>query len=461
MVMSKQFLPYEPEQMLLMPPSMREWLPEGHLAYFISDVVDTLDISEIFVVYEAETRGAPAFHPAMVTKIIFYGLCRGVYSSRKLARGCEEEIPFRVLAAGHHPDFRTISMFRKRHLKALARLFKEVVVLCGRAGLVGLAHLSIDGTKVLANASKHSAMSYGRMVEEEKRLLLEIEGLLVQGQRQDEAEDGEYGSDRRGDELPEELAFRERRLAKIREAKAALDREAREGAEARKAKRWRDECKAAAGGKRLPGPKANTDVKEPEAKAQKNFTDPDSRIMKDSNKAFVQAYNGQAAVDSDSQIIVACDVTNCANDCASLPPMIEQTVENTGYTPAECSADTGYFSNDNIEFLEGRQIDAFIPPDKQCHGKQCKPGVCSDRDHQCAADRQRAKLVTDEGRERYGLRKQTIEPVFGQIKSERGFRQFLLRGLDNVKAEWALVCLGHNLLKLYRHGSLDLVVGSR
>ena len=455
--MSKQFLPYEPDQLFLMPPSMRDWLPEGHLVYFVSDLVDTLDLSEICASYEGETRGAPPFHPAMLTKIIFYGLCKGVYSSRKLSRATQEDIGFRVLAAGSHPDFRTISQFRKRHLAALARLFKEVVVICRKAGLAGLAHLSIDGTKVLANASKHSAMSYARMLEEENRLLGEIEGLLAQGQSQDEAEDAEYGPDRRGDEVSEELAFREKRLAKIREAKAALEQEARERAEARKANRSKKEAQAAASGKSLPGPQANTSVKEPDGNAQRNFTDPDSRIMKDSNKAFVQAYNGQAAVDAANQIITACDVTNCANDCSSLEPMIDQTCENTGKSPCECSADTGYFSNDNIAFLEKRHIDAYIPPDRQCHGKHLIPPVCMNPDHRSAADRQRAKLMTPEGRERYALRKQTPEPVFGQIKSERGFRQFLLRGLDNVKSEWALVCLGHNILKLYRHGDRELI----
>ena len=457
MGMSTQFLPYEADQLFLMPLSMRDWLPEGHLAYFISELVDSLDLSAIYASYEDETRGAPAFHPAMMIKIIFYGLCRGIFSSRKLSRATLEEIPFRVLAAGHHPDFRTISMFRKRHRPALAELFKDVVVICRRVGLAPLAHISIDGTKVLANASKHSAMSYSRMAEEEKKLLSEIEQLLRKGEAQDEAEDLEHGPYLRGDELPDELTFREKRLLKIREAKAALEQETKELAEAQEAERAREEAKAAASGKKLCGPKPKPTVKEPKDKAQRNFTDPESRIMKDSDNAFVQAYNGQAAVDAEHQIIVACDATNQAADCPHLQPMIEQVQANTGETPAECSADTGYFSEQNVEFLEGQNIDTYIPPDRQCHGNEPIPPVCTDPEKQSLADRQRAKLATPEGRARYGLRKQTVEPVFGQIKFARGFRQFLVRGLENVKAEWALVCLGHNVLKLYQHGNRELI----
>lgn len=455
--MSKHFLSYEPDQVFLMPPSMREWLPEGHLVYFVSDLVDSLDLSGILAAYEGDGRGAPPFHPAMLTKIIFYGLCRGVFSSRKLSRATLEEIPFRILATGHNPDFRTISEFRKRHLKALAALFKDVVRICRNAGLAPLGHVSVDGSKMLANASKHSAMSYNRMLEEEKRLLLEIESLLKQGQSQDEAEDALHGSDRSGDELPCELAFRENRLAKIKKAKAELEQEAQELAAAKEAARAEKEAAAAGSGKKLPGQKPKIDTK-PAEKAQKNFTDPDSRIMKNSDKAFVQAYNGQAAVDSECQIIVACDLTNQAADAPHLETMIEQVQTNTGENPDECSADTGYFSQENLKVLEDRNIEAFIPPERSRHHQDPLPPARTDPNQQSAADRQRAKLMTKEGRAKYALRKQTVEPVFGQTKFARGFRQFLLRGLDNVKAEWALVCLGHNILKLYRHGDHSLVL---
>jgi transposase len=454
--MSKLFLSYEPDQEFLMPPSMREWLPEGHLAYFVSDLVDILDLSGILASYEGDCRGAPPFHPAMLTKIIFYGVCRGVYSSRKLSRATLEEIPFKILAAGNTPDFRTISEFRKRHLDALAALFKDVVQICRNAGLAPLKHISVDGTKINANASKHSAMSYDRMLEEEKRLLSEIEDLLKEGQSQDEAEDALHGSDKNGDELPDELAFREKRLAKIRKAKAELEQEAQELAAAKEAARAEKEAEAANSGKKLPGQKPKIDAK-PSKKAQRNFTDPDSRIMKNSDKAYIQAYNGQAAVDSEFQIIVACDLTNQAADVGHLETMIDQVQTNTGETPQECSADTGYFSQENVTILEDRGIEAFIPPERLRHHEDPLPPVCTDPDQQSAADRQRAKLTTEEGRDKYSLRKETVEPVFGQTKFARGFRQFLLRGLENVKSEWALVCLGHNVLKLYRYGDRKLV----
>lgn len=458
--MSKPYLPYQPDQILLMPPAMKEWLPEGHLAYFVSDVVDGLDLTGIYASYERETRGAPPFHPAMLTKIIFYGLCRGVYSSRKLSLATHEDVPFRVLAAGNHPDFRTISEFRKRHLKCLADLFIQVLKLCARAGLMSMKHIAIDGTKLLANASKHSAMSYSRMVEKEKELEAEIEELLKKGLDADALEDAEYGPERRGDELPEELATREKRLAKIREAKAALELEAKERAAAEEAERAQRAAEQEASEKKPRGRKLKPIKTEPEGKAQRNFTDPESRIMKDSNKAYVQAYNGQAAVDADHQIIVACDLTNQAADSPHLRGMIDKIEENAGKKPEELSADAGYFSSDNIEMVEQKGIDGYIPPDRQRRGKEPTPPSCVDPEKQSAADRQRAKLLTPEGRETYGLRKETVEPVFGQTKSVRNFRGFLLRGLTKAKSEWTLVCLGHNMLKLYRYGDRELIFGT-
>ena len=373
---------------------MREWLPEGHLAYFISEVVDGLNFSRLYASYECASRGAPPFHPARLTKILFYGLCRGVYSSRKLSLATHEDVAFRVLAAGNHPDFRTISEFRKRHLKSLADLFLEVLKLCQRAGLVSMKHLAIDGTKLLTNASKHKAMSYSRLVEKEKELEAEIEKLLPQGLAADAKEDAAYGSDRRGDELPEELATREKRLAKIREATASLESEARARAAAEEAERAQKSAAQEASGKKPRGRKSKPPQTEPDAKAQRNFTDPESRIMKDANKAFVQAYNGQVAVDADHQIGVACELTNQAADAPHLRGLIDKTLENTGQKPEALSADAGYFSGDNIEMVEECEIDAYLPPDKQRRGKEPTLPSGIDPEKQSASDRQRAKLLT-------------------------------------------------------------------
>jgi transposase len=437
---------------LLLPPALQDWLPRGHLVYFVSDTVDALDLSAIYAEYDKELRGYPPYHPAMLVKVLFYGLCKGVFSSRRLAVAVQEDIGFRVLGAGNEPDFRTISDFRKRHLETLAQMFVQVLKLCQKAGLAPMKHVALDGTKLQANASKHSAMSYDRLVKEEQRLTDEIKALLKKGQDLDESEDSEFGSDLRGDELPGELSFREGRLAKIREAKAALEQEAKERAEAKEAERAQSEAEQAASGKKRRGKKLKPVVKEPKEKAQRNFTDPESRIMKDSNQAYIQGYNGQAAVDAEHQIIVACDLTNMAADTPHLSPMVDRIESNTGRLPDEISADAGYFSDMNIKLLEEKRIDGYVPPDRQRHGKTPTLPSCLDPKLQSAADRQRAKLCTEEGRERYSLRKETVEPVFGQTKFARGFRQFLLRGIDKAKSEWALVCLGHNLLKLYRYG---------
>ena len=368
----------------------------------------------------------------MMVKVLVYAYCIGVPSSRKMDKHIHEDIAFRVLAANNTPDFRTISEFRKDHLEALGGLFVQVLELCQRAGLVKLGHVSLDGTKVKANASKHKAMSYGRMKEKEAGLEAEVEELLKKAQEVDQEEDRRYGKDRRGDELPQELAFRESRLKKIREAKAALEAEAKEKAE-----------KAKAEGKSHPGV--------PEDKAQRNFTDPDSRIMPaPGGKEFVQAYNCQAAVDSAHQIIVAAEVTNHPSDKSQAVPMIKDVQANTGSLPREASADAGYFSASAIEELYALGVDPFIPPDKTRHGKVLPPVPRGRIPHHLSpSDRMRRKLRTKQGRKRYALRMQTVEPVFGQIKQARGFRQFLLRGLEKVRSEWQLICAGHNLLKLF------------
>ena len=430
--MSKTFRPYAPDQMLLMPVALQEWLPLDHLAYFISDVVDQLDLSAIMSRYEKEERGYPPYHPRMMVKVLVYAYCVGVPSSRRIEKRLHEDIAFRVLAANNTPDFRTISDFRKEHLEALGGLFAQVLELCQRAGLVKLGHVALDGTKVKANASKHKAMSYGKMKEKEAWLETEVEQLLKEAQEVDEEEDRRYGKERRGDELPPELAFRESRLKKIREAKAALEAEVKEGAE-----------KAKAQGKDHPVV--------PGEKAQRNFTDPDSRIMPaPGGKEFLQAYNCQAAVDSAHQVIVAADVTAQPSDKTQGLPMVKQIEFNTGSLPKEASADAGYFSAKAIGELYTLGVDPFIPPHKTRHGTVLPPAPRGRiPGHLSPQDRMRRKLRTKRGRKRYALRMETVEPVFGQIKQARGFRQFLLRGVEKVRGEWSLICTGHNLLKLF------------
>jgi transposase len=372
--------------------------------------------------YEGEERGYPPYHPRLMVKVLLYAYCMGIPSSRRIQRCLQEDIAFRVLAANNTPDFRTISDFCKDHLEALGDLFLQVLQLCQQAGVVKLGHVSLDGTKVRANASKHKAMSYGKMKEKEAVLESEVQRLLKEAEEVDEAEDQRYGRERRGDELPRELAFRESRLQKIREAKAALEAEAQgEGKEA------------------------------PQDKSQRNFTDPDSRIMpRPGGKEFDQSYNCQAAVDSSHQVIVAADITNQPSDKAQALPLVKEIEANTGSLPKEASADAGYYSAKAIEGLYLLGVDPFIPPDKTRHGVILPPAPRGRiPDHLSPADRMRRKLRTKKGRQCYALRMATVEPVFGQIKQGRGFRQFLLRGLRKVKREWQLICTGHNLLKLF------------
>ena len=443
----KAYRPYEPNQLLLLPPALQDWLPHDHFAYFLSGVVDSLDLSQIEQTYERELRGYPPYHPRMMVKVLLYAYCNGVYSSRKIERRLQEDVAFRVLAANNQPDFRTISDFRKRHLKALSDLFLQVVKICKKAGLVRLVHVALDGTKIKANASKHKAMSYSRMVEEEQRLKAEIAELLQKAEQADQAEDHRFGPHRRGDELPEELRFRERRLAKIQEAKAALEAEARLRAGADEHEPPEEPGpKGPKGGRRRKRPKA-----EPAPTAQRNFTDPDSRIMKGSDKQFIQGYNAQAVVDADTQIVVAAAVTNQAADAPHLIPMMEQVETNVDEMPEEVSADAGYFSEQNVQWLLQRRINPYIPPEKQRHSERRRAKSPRGPIPKGATlrDRMRRKLQLKRHAERYRKREQSIEPVFGQIKEARGFRQFHLRGLEAVNGEWLLVCLCHNLLKLY------------
>ncbi|HEY3316215.1 MAG TPA: IS1182 family transposase [Bacillota bacterium] len=458
------FIPYDPKQLFLLPPDMRDWLPEGSLALFISDVVDSLDLSGIFRAYEGDGRGRPAYHPAMMVKLLLYGYCTGKASSRKIERATWEDVAFRVLATDQHPDHDSIAAFRQRHLGELRKLFLQVLKMCQAAGLVKLGHVALDGTKVKANASKHKAMSYGRMVETEARLKREIEELLRLAERTDAAEDAKFGKGRSGDELPEELRRRESRLLKIREAMAQLEAEAKGEAEDKKqeaeeklAERERRKDKGDRPGGRPPAV-PDPDLAVPKPKAQKNFTDPDSRIMKDSaSKAFEQAYNAQIVVDGEAQVIVAAAVTQEANDKGQLVPMLEETAKNLGQMPGTVLADAGYFSTDAMDRGLFHGVDFYVPPDKQKHGDGLSPVTDPVPKDAPMTERMRHRLRTEHGREIYAKRKAIVEPVFGQIKEVRGFRRFSFRGLTKVTAEWDLICLTHNLLKLFRSGQRLLI----
>ncbi len=427
--MAKTYKTYLPEQELLLPPSLRDWLPENHLAYCVSDVVDQLDLSAIESLYEEEDRGQPPYHPRMMTKILVYGYCVGVFSSRRIQKRLVEDVAFRVLAVGNQPDFRTIADFRKVHLPVLEELFQQVLRLVLEMGALKLGRVALDGSKVKANASKHKAMSYGRMEETEKRLGQEVQELLKQAEAADEEEDKRYGRERQGDELPEELQRRETRIARIQEAKKALEERAR--------------AKAKSEGK-------DSKKAEPAAKDQYNFTDPESRIMKGAD-GFVQGYNTQVAVEPLFQLIVGQTVTAAANDKQQLEPLVEAMKEQSGQKPEEVLADSGYCSDGNLECLEEKKIEGFIATEKQKHGERsapCKRGPLPK--DASRVERMKRKLKTKVGAAVYARRKCMVEPVFGQIKQARGFRQFLLRGLKKVRGEWALICMTHNLLKFHK-----------
>jgi len=447
-MLTKTYRPYHPHQLLLLPPSLQDWLPENHLAYFVSDLVDSFDLSAIEAEYEDQPRGAPPYHPAMMVKVLLYAYCTGVFSSRKIARRLIEDLGFRVLAAGNTPDFRTLSEFRRRHLQALGGLFHQVLRLAQQAGMVKLGYVALDGTKIRANASKHKAMSYQRLTQEEARLAEQVRQLLERAEATDAAEDAQYGADRSGDELPEELQRRETRLQRIRQAKAALEEQAR--------RRAAEQAQQAAPPPAQPNrprrgrPRRNPAQAQPPARAQYNFTDPDSRIMLDPSGAFVQAYNAQVAVEGSHQIIVAAEVSPQAADAPHLAPMVQQVVRLTGARPRRLLADAGYFSEANLRTLTAQGIDPLIPPDKLRHTHPLPPAPRGRIPKTLSLrDRMRRKLRTRLGRTYYNLRKSTVEPVLGQIKAALGFRQFSFRSLTKVRAEWLLVACAHNLRKLY------------
>ena len=451
--MSKTYRTWDPNQAYLLPPSPRDWLPDGDLVYFMLDVAQTLDLSAITRKYEKEGRGFPPYHPRMMVTLLLYSYCVGVYSSRRIQRQCERDAAYRVIVGDDVPNFRTISDFRKLHLTELEGLFVEVLKLCAAAGLVKVGLVSLDGAKVKANASRHKAMSYEYMQKQEQRLHKEIAELLGKAKSVDEAEDALHGPDKRGDELPAELARRETRLARIQEAKKVLETQALEAARAEEARRdSKDEERRAAG--ETPRKRKPVDTA-PKPKAQYNFTDPESKIMKVSNRGFDQCGNAQA-VANEAQIIIAADVTPQANDKQQVVPMVEQSQENLEAAGVQdkigaFDADTGYFSAGNVSYLVEEKIDPYIATERLKHHEKI-PLVPKGRPPKDLTAKQRMarKLRTKKGRETYAKRKGMIEPVFGQIKQARGFRQFLLRGMDKMRGEWRLVCMTHNLLKLFR-----------
>lgn len=419
--MAKTFREWSPEQSVMFPPTALDLVEADDLVHFIRNlVVEQLELTEIMSQYQEE-RGQPPMHPQMMTALLLYSYCQGIYSSRRIARACRQRVDYMALTGMQKPDFRTVSLFRQRHLKALQSLFNQVLLLCEKAGLVKLGHVALDGTRIRANASKHKSMTYGKMKKKEADLSDEIRGWFEEAERADQQEDELYGADRRGDELPDWVANKQKRLEKIRQAKKELEEEARARAQA-------------------PGEPHQTGHKKkptgvPEEKTQRNFTDPESRIMK-SPEGFIQGYNAQAAVDAESQVIVAEVLTNNGGDVHHMETLLDRIRRTLNRQAKEVSADSAYCCDWNLKRLCKRHIRGYVAVSGQ--QKAVSDWV----------QRMAQRLKKGAYRSRYRLRKQTVEPTFGQIKFARGFRQFLLRGVEKVSAEWSLLCTAHNLLKL-------------
>lgn len=441
--MSKHFRPWKIDEAQLLPPNVQDYVPKDHLSRLIVAVVrEGLDLSAISGSYRSGL-GQPPFDPRMMTALLLHGYASGLYSSRRIAKACVERADFMMIVAGDPPDFRTVSEFRRRHLKALAALFVQVLQLAGKAGLVKLGHVALDGTKIRANASKHKAMSYDRMKKREAELAAEVDGWLKAAEAADAEEDRLYG-DRRGDELPDWVADKQKRLQKIREAKAALESEAKAVAEEEMRRRQQAQEERKAAGRKKNGRTPAPPKSEPEGKAQRNFTDPQSRILK-TKDGYIQGYNAQAAVDAQAQIIVAHGLTHSMSDQDQLVALLDGIEDNLGRKPKEASADAGYCSEANLAALADREIGGYVATGRAKHPGDAKRKITAP-----LTKAMRNKLKRAGWRSRYRLRKQTVEPVFGQIKQARGFRQFLLRGIEKVTAEWALICTAHNLTKLAR-----------
>ena len=460
----KKYRPWNPPAYATQAFTPADRLPEGDLVFFLLDTVPQLDLQPFYASYEVETRGQPPFDPGLLVCLLLYAYCVGVYSSRKVAAACERNLAFLAIVGDDRPDFRTLSDFRKGHLGAFADLFLQVLRLAAEAGLVRLGNLAFDGSKFLGQASRHKAMSYGYMKQEEARLRAEIRALLQQAQQTDAQEDAALGS-RRGDELPAELQRREQRLAVIGAAKRRLEEQARAGAEAERQRRAEAEAERQRTGQKRRGQEPKPVREVPDDTAQTSLTDPELRVMKQSNKGWDYSGNAQVSVDATCQIIVACFVTAAANDQQQAVPLAQATranLEAAGIAwprdeagaarQVAATADTGYFSAAAVAGLEGLDFDPYLATRRQKHHAAAEP-VVAVAAGATAKERMAAKLRTPEGQALYARRKVIVEPVFGQVKGARGFRRFLLRGLEKVNGEWRLVCLTHNLLKLWRYGS--------
>ncbi len=461
----KTFRSYDPEQVVLMAPVLSEWLPEGHLAHFVSDLVESgaLDLSAVYASYEEE-RGFPPYDPRLMVKLLVYGYANGVMSSRRLEGATHRDVAVRMLCAGQHPDYRSIARFRRRHLGALSELFVQSLGLCRKARLVGLGSLALDGTKLRANASRHKAMSYARMAKKEQQLEAEIavlqknvDRLLREAERVDAEEDKRFGPGRRGDELPVELQRREHRLAAIREAKQALEAEAFERESKRRAG-------LAAQGKKPRAPRDGRDPFKPKPTAQRNFTDPESKIMKTSDGSFHQCFNGQALVDSETQVIVAAELSDQAPDAEQLEPALDQLDQNLDQVGAELpdgavlTADGGYFSEQNVKTTIGHGLDPYIATGRFKDSEPPPPAPRGPVPKDATPKQLMArKTRTVKGRAVYARRKAIVEPVFGQMDTVQDARRLLLRGKQAARAQWRFHCAIHNLLKLHRNGGLALL----
>jgi len=462
----KKYRPWDPQAYARQAFSPADRLPEGDLVFFLLDVIPRLDLEPFYASYEVETRGQPPFDPALLVCLLVYSYCVGVFSSRKIALACERNLAFLAIVGDDRPDFRTISDFRKGHLDAFAELFIEVLRLAHEAGLVQLGLFATDGSKLPGNASRHKAMSYGYMKKEQERLKAEILDLLAQARQADEAEDAALGS-RRGDELPDELRFRERRLARIEQAKARLEEQARAAAEAERQRQAEAEAGWRRQGKKRPGKPPAPPSEVPDDKAQTSFTDPELKVMPQSNKGWDYGANAQVVVDDACGVIVAADCVTETNDKRQAVPMAQQALANLQAAGIErrldaggqaekivSVEDSGYFSAAAVEGLEALGLEAYMATERRRHHAAAGAAAAvPEAEPAPAAGKMRAKLQTAVGRAVYALRKGLVEPVFGQIKGARGFRRFSLRGLGKIRGEWRLVCLTHNLLKVWRYRS--------
>jgi transposase len=462
----KTFRRFDPDQILLLPPSLDEWLPDGHLARFVAELVgEALDLSAVYAGY-TQVRGYPPYDPRLMLRLLIYGYMTGVRSSRAIERKCVDDVGFRWLAADQAPDFRSVARFRRRHLDALADLFVQSLRLAQRLGMVKMGRVALDGTKPQANASRHKAMSHGRLVAKEEQVEAEIAeleatvaALLADAEAVDAAEDARYGVDGRDVDLPAELDRREKRLARLQAARAQIEAEAAEKARKHaedKERRRQDRTGDTDEQTVTDTGQAAADRARPKPKAQANFTDPQSRIMKMGTGAYAQAYNAQAVVDDAHQVITAADVTDCASDCPSYTPMLDQSAGNTGTHPKQAVVDAGYCSDDNLDAAAARQqehgTDTFMATGRLSHDEQIPPAPRG-RIPAGATGKQRMarKLRTKPGRAAYARRKAIVEPVFGQITTVQNGRRLQLRGMDGARGEWRLLAACHNLLKVFRY----------